>query len=122
MENRIVLVGTGDAQLADQILAAAAAVGLEGMWGGDGVDVLELAGNNELLAVFLDISLGGISARECCENLRNTVSFPGDCPVYLLTDEPVPAQKLEKWGFTDTWPKKAESSALRELLAHLMWK
>lgn len=122
MDNRIVLVGTDDAQLADQILAAAEAIGLTGVWGVDGVDVLNLAERQEPLAVFLDMSLGGISVWECCKTLRNTVSFPRDCPVYLLTDEPLPAQKLEKWGFADTWPKKTGSTALRELLARLLWK
>ena len=122
MENRMVLVGTDDAQLADQILAAAEAMGLAASWGVDGVDVLDLAEGQEPLAVFLDVSLSGISARECCETLRNTVNFPRDCPVYLLTDEPMPAQKLEKWGFADTWPKKTGTTALRELLARLQWK
>ncbi|HOV60596.1 MAG TPA: hypothetical protein PK349_05965 [Candidatus Hydrogenedentes bacterium] len=122
MDNRVVLVGTDDARLAEQILAAARAIGLEGEWGADGVDILELAERNTPLVVFLDVSLGGLSARECCESLRNTVYFPRDCPVYLLTDDPVPAEKLEKMGFYDTWPKQRESNALRELLAKLMWK
>lgn len=123
VDNRVVLVGTDDARLADQIMSAAVAVGLPAEWGADGVDVLALAESaGEPLVVFLDSALGGLSARECCESLRNTVSFPRDCPIYLLTDEPIPAQKLEKLPFTGVWPKKTDSNALRELLAGLMWK
>ena len=114
-----VLIGADDAAFAVTMLAEVEGLDLATHWAADGVDLLAQAERSLPLAVFIDAAIGGLSAAECCRQLRNDRTIPSNLPVFLVTDEPIMPISLEKEGFTGAWPKTHGIDALRELLTNL---
>ena len=116
-----ILIGTCNTQLWETLAAEISSLNYAPLWACTGLEVLETALAEAPALIFLSPNLPVFDGYEACTHLRQDPEIASETSIYLISDGEQNPHKLDRAGFSGTFPETHEQQTLQELLGNLAW-